>query len=192
MFKFIENIIKFKKIEKRQFNQHVIFMALDAGEYFLFSKEQRWENLPPKTENFKVDYEVSNNHKILKINMHINDKTYTLNINTETESATYFANFLESIWCFKDWESLVYVSSTDNVSDFLCLRNVDSKTLTQRLAIMIDAKGKKEIVDICIDAQLFAKEFIQPMWDCDPFSKVIEEAAKLEKYSPRKVKMPLP
>ena len=128
---------------------------------------------------------------LLKINMHINDKTYTLNINTETESATYFANFLESIWCFKNWDSLVYVSSTDNVDDFLCLRNVDPKTLTQRLSIMIDAKGKKEIVDICIDLELFSKEFIQPLWDCDPFAKIIEDATNLEKYSPKKVRMPL-
>jgi len=192
MFKLIKNIIKFKKIEKRQFRQHVIFMVFDAGQYFLFSEEERWKYLPPKTDNFKVDFEVSNDHKILKINLHIDNKDYIFNINTETESATYFANFLESIWCFKDWESLVYVSSTENVEDFLCLRNVDPKTLTQRLAIMIDAKDKKEIVDICVDAELFSKEFIQPLCDCDPFAKIIEDAIKLEKYSPKKVRMPLP
>ena len=122
--------------------------------------------------------------------MHINDKDYTLNINTETESATYFANFLEALWCFKSWESLVYVSSTDDVSDFLCLQNVEP--LTQRLAIMIDAKGKKEIVDICVDAELFSKEFILPLCECKPFNKIIEKAKNLEKYSPKKVKMPLP
>ena len=190
MFKFISNIIKFKKIEKRQFSQHVIFAALDAGEYFLFSDEQRWNNLPAKTGNFKVDFGVSEDHQILNINMHINDKDYTLNINTETESATYFANFLEALWCFKSWESLVYVSSTDDVSDFLCLQNVEP--LTQRLAIMIDAKGKKEIVDICVDAELFSKEFILPLCECKPFNKIIEKAKNLEKYSPKKVKMPLP
>ena len=192
MFKFISNIIKFKKIEKRQFNQHVIFMVFEAGEYFLFSEEHRWEHLPPKTDNFKVDFNVSDDHKILKINMHIDDKIYTLNIDTNTESAAYFANFLESIWCFKDWDSLVYVSATDNVNDFLCLQNVEPSALTQRLAIMIDAKGRKEIVDICIDAELFSKEFIYPLCECEPFDKIIKEATKLEKYSPKKVKMPPP
>ena len=192
MFKFIENIIKFKEIKKRQFNQHVIFMALEAGEYFLFSEEERWKHLPPKTKNFKVDFEVSDDNKILKINLHIDDKIYTLNIDTNTESAVYFANFLESIWCFKDWDSLVYVSSTDNVNDFLCLQNVEPSTLTQRLAIMIDAKGKREIVDICIDAELFSKEFIFSLCECEPFDKIIKEATKLEKYSPKKVKMPPP
>ena len=191
MFKFIENIIKFKKIEKRQFNQQVIFMALDAGKYFIFSEEERWKHIPPKTKNFKVDFEVSDDHKILKINMHMDEKTYTLNINTETESATYFANFLESIWCFKDWDSLVYVSSTDNTSDFLCLTNVEKSTLSQRLMVMLDAKGKKEIVDICVDAQLFAKEFIQPLRECEPFKSVIEKAILLENYSPKKVRMPI-
>ena len=168
-------------------------MALEAGEYFLFSEEERWwKYLPPKTENFKVDFEVSDDHKILKINLHIDDKIYTLNIDTNTESAAYFANFLESIWCFKDWDSLVYVSSTDNVNDFLCLRNVEPKTLTQRLAIMVDAKDKKEIVDVCIDTQLFAKEFINPLRECEPFKSIIEKAILLEKYSPKKVKMPPP
>lgn len=52
MFKLIKNIIKFKKIEKMQFNQQVIFMALDAGKYFIFSDEQRWKHLPPKNEGF--------------------------------------------------------------------------------------------------------------------------------------------
>ena len=67
MFKFIENKIKFHKIEKRQFSQHVIFMAQTAGEYFLFSEEERWKHLPPKTENFKVNFEVTEDSKILKI-----------------------------------------------------------------------------------------------------------------------------
>ena len=191
MFKFISNIIKFKKIEKRQFNQQVIFMALEAGKYFIFSDEQRWQHKPPKTEDFKVDFEVSDDHKILKINLNINGNKHTLNIDTKTESATYFANFLESIWCFKDWDSLVYVSSTNDASDFLCLNNVEKSTLTQRLMIMLDTKGKKEIVDVCIDAQLFAKEFIQPLRDCEPFNKAIGEAILLEKYSPKKVKMPI-
>ena len=191
MFKFIDNKIKFIKIERRQFNQHVIFMALDAGEYFLWSEKERWKHLPPKTENFKVNFDTSDNHEILIINLNIDDKKYILNINTKTESCPYFANFLESIWCFKNWDSLCYVSSTDNVSDFLCLQNVDPKTLTQRLAIMIDAHGKREIIDICIDAQLFAKEFIYPLCECEPFDKIIKDATKLEKYSPKKVRMPL-
>ena len=191
MFNFFKNIIKFKKIKKRQFNQQVIFIAHDAGKYFIFSEEERWKHLPSKTKNFKVDFEVSDDHKILKVNMHIDNKTYTLNVDTKTESATYFANFLESIWCFKDWDSLVYVSSTSNTNDFLCLTNIDKSTLIQRLMIMLDVKDKKEIIDICVDAQLFAKEFIQPLRECEPFKSVIEQAILLENYSPKKVRMPI-
>ena len=192
MFKFIKNKIKFHKIEKRQFSQHVIFMAQTAGEYFLFSEEERWKHLPPKTENFKVNFEVTGDSRILKIILDIDNNKYVLNIDTKTESAVYFINFLESFWCFKNWDSLVYVSSTDNTNDFLCLRNVEADTFTQRLAIMLDANGEKKIVDICIDAQLFAQEFIYPLYECEPFAKFIKEAQLLEKYSPKKVKMTLP
>ena len=36
MFKFIENKIKFHKIKKRQFSQHVFFMAKTDGGYRRF------------------------------------------------------------------------------------------------------------------------------------------------------------
>ena len=42
-------------------------MAQTAGEYFLFSEEERWQHLPPKTENFKVNFEVTEDSRILKI-----------------------------------------------------------------------------------------------------------------------------
>lgn len=57
--------------------------------------------------------------------------------------------------------------------------------------IVLDAKSKKKIVDVCIDAKLLSKELIQPLRDCELFSKVIDEAILLEKYSPKKVRMPI-
>lgn len=66
-----------------------------------------------KTKDFRVNFEFSNDHKTIKINLNIDSNKHTLNINTKNESAAYFSNFLESIWCFKDWDSLCYISSTD-------------------------------------------------------------------------------
>ncbi len=186
MFDFITKRLKFKRIVNRQFNQHVIFIALEAGEYFM---SDRWNQIPEVTNNFKVEFKVLNDSKILQIIILIDEQRYILNINTETESAAYFTNFLESICCFKTWDSLVYVSSTDKPKDFLCINLVEP--LIFRVMALIDNPDNPQYIDICVDAKLFCSELISPLFECKPFSKYIAEAKLLEKYSPNKVLLPI-
>ena len=184
MFDFITKRIKLKNIINRQFNQQVIFIAQEAGEYFI---SDRWKKIPEITKDFKVEFEVSNDSKILQINMFIDGQKYILNINTKTESAVYFVNFLESICSFKTWDSLVYVSSIDNTKDFLCINFVEP--LIFRIMALIDNPDNPKYIDICVDAKLFCSEFISPLFECEPFSKYIAQARLLEKYSPKKVQL---
>jgi len=49
MFQFIKNKLKFNKICKIQFNQQVIFIALDSGKYIL--EDGNWKVKPKKAGN---------------------------------------------------------------------------------------------------------------------------------------------
>lgn len=187
MFGFIKNKLKFNKIVKMQFNQQIIFSALEGGEYIM---SDLYAQKPPLTENFNVSFGIGEDKRSLQVLFTIDDKEYPLNIDTSTESFTFFVNFLEAICSFKSWKTLVYVSSTDNVNDFFYIKNIDSSRL--RLIALLNVKGEAQRVDICIDPQMFLSEFVTPFrTEIKPFDKILQEAAVLEKYSPEKISLPL-
>lgn len=185
MFEFITNRIKFNKICERQFNQHSIFIAHDiAMDYF----EKSIKTKPNITNKFEVSFEVSDNKEVLIIILNIDDNTYRLCINTKTENAPYFINLLESIYCFKSWDSLVYVSATNNPNDFIYI--IFSQKYFRIIGIL-NAHEEPQYIDTLIDGADIIEKLVVPLVDCEPFGKYMMDAKKLHKYSPAKVKMPL-
>lgn len=190
MFQFIKNKLKFSKICKIQFRQQIIFVALDGGKYIL--GDENWDVKPKKARNFNVNFEVLDNAKVLKVIFLIDEQKYSFCVDTREECGTYFMNFLEAFHCFNNWESLVYVSSTDKPKDYLCITNSQpSEPDFLRLIMLINDNDNTEIIDTYIDIKLFISEFIIPLTECEPFKQYIEQAQLLLKYSPKKVKMPL-
>lgn len=187
MFDFIKKKFKFNKIVKMQFNQQIIFLAQEGGNYMV---SDAYKQLPAHTENFNVSYEFIKDETILRVVLNVDDETYCLDINIETESFLYFLNFLEAICCFETWRSLVYVSSTDNVNDFLYVKNIDDSKM--RIIALLNVNGEQKTLDKCIDTKAFISEFVYPfIKDIGPFNEYLKEAQELAKYSPKKINLPL-
>lgn len=185
MFKFITNRIKFNKIVKRQFNQHIIFIAHDiAMDYF----EKVMSAKPNITNKFEVNFEVSENKEVLIILLNIDDNRYELHINTKAESASYFINILEAIYSFKSWDSLVYVSATENPNDYI---HISFSPTYFRFIAVLNAHGEPKYIDTLIEGIDIIDKLVVPLIECEPFGKYMLEAKKLHKYSPKKVKLPL-
>lgn len=177
---FIKRQIKLKKIKDMQFRQQVIWIAHEPYQYFV-CKDERWETIPQKISDFKVEFEVCDNSKILRIHFFIDDIPYKLDINTKMESCAYFINFLECWYSFRTWDTLCYTSATDNIDDFICIHNFDSIYL--RFMGIIGSSTNKKYIDVCVDGRQFIKELIKPLYECEPFSKYIFEVFELFKNS---------
>ena len=187
MFRFIKDKIKFNKIKKVQFEQHIIFTALEPDGYFV---SERLEQIPEKANDFNVYFKISDNCENLRINFEINNELYFMDINIKTENVLYFINFLESIYCFNSCDSLVYVSSNNNPNDFFCIKTVDPLTL--RIMAILNVHNDMKIIDICIDKQDFENKFLVYFANCTPFDIHINAAKLLKKYSPKIIAMPYP
>lgn len=176
MLKFIKSKIRLKKIKDMQFRQQVIWIAHEPYQHFVCSDE-RWETIPKKISDFRAEFEVADNGKILRIHFCIDNVSYKLDINTIKESCTYFINFLECWYSIRNWDTLCYTSATDKADDFICIHNFDSIYL--RFMGIIDSSTDKKYIDVCIDGRQFVDELIKPLYECEPFSKYITEALEL-------------
>lgn len=185
MIKFITDRIKFKKIVDMQFRQQIIFIAHDVAMDFF---EKAMEVVPNPASKFEVSFEVSDNKEVLGIILNIDDNQYRLDINTKTENAPYFINVLESIYSFKSWDSLVYVSSTDKPNDFI---HINFSPTYFRIIAVLGANDEPKYIDTRIEGIEILDKLIVPLVDCAPFGEYMLNAKKLYHCSPKKVKMPL-
>lgn len=180
MFNFIKNKLKLKKIEKTQFRQWVIFIALNGGDYL---ENDELQKTPEKAKSFNATFGVSNGNETLRVYFIVNHEEYYFDINNKSESASYFINFLECTQCLKDLKNIVYVSSINDTKDFLYITEINAETLK---IMLLSADKNKECLYFCIDKEEFFSKFIAPLAQCAPFDKYMQEAKKLYKYSSKK------
>lgn len=186
MFGFIKNLIKIRQIYKTQFRQQVIFLALEAGEHFIC---EHWAEKPDLAKTFCTTIEPIIDNNKLELSIKVNDEIFPLIIDSQNESIIYFTNFLETIWCFKNCKSYVYVSSTDNVNSFFCIKKVSDDIY--RIMAIIDAQENKRILDTCVYKDCFEEQFLKPLENIEPFSKVKQNSSQLKKHSPKIIKLPI-
>ena len=186
MFGFIKKLIKIRQIYKTQLRQQVIFLALDAGEYFIC---EHWAEMPDLAKTFCTTIEPIIGNNKLKLSIKVNDEIFPLIIDLQNESIIYFTNFLESILCFENCKSYVYVSSTDNTNDFFCINKVSDDIY--RIMAIVDVQKDKRILDTCVYKNIFEEQFLKPLEGIEPFDKVKQNSSQLKKYSPKVIKLPI-